>query len=73
MTTIETTRGVREVPSVDVAGVPWPAYKVHALLVAVVAAAVVLGITGSPELAVWVTTAATTVTWWALRLAHLRD
>lgn len=72
MTTIETTHGVRAVPSVDVAGVPWPAYKVHALLVALVVAATVLGVTGSAELTVWITTAATTVTWWSLRLAHLR-
>ena len=73
MTTIETTRGVREVPSVDVAGVPWPAYKVHALLVALVVAATVFGVTGSPELTVWITTAVTTVTWWSLRLAHLHS
>ncbi|GAA1893217.1 MAG: hypothetical protein INR72_04395 [Williamsia herbipolensis] len=72
MTTIETTQGVRAVPSVDVAGVPWPAYKVHALLVALVVAAAVLTVTRSPELTVWVTTASATVSWWGLRLAHLR-
>ena len=73
MTTIETTQGVRPVPSIDVAGVPWPAYKVHALLVALVVAVVVLAITRSPELTVWVTAATATVSWWGLRLAHLRD
>ena len=73
MTTIETAEGTPAVPSIDVAGVPWPAYKVHAMLVALVVAMIVLTATRSAELTVWITTAATTVAWWGLRYTHLRD
>ena len=72
MTTIETTTGTRAVPSVDVAGVPWPAYKVHALVVGLLAT-VVLGLaTQSAEITVLAGAAITTAVWWALRVSHLR-
>jgi hypothetical protein len=72
VTTIETTQGVRAVPSVDVAGVPWPAYKVHALVVGILATVVLVVATRSAEITVLAAAAITTVTWWTLRFAHLR-
>ncbi|WP_299576752.1 hypothetical protein [uncultured Williamsia sp.] len=73
MTTIETTSGVHAVPSVDVAGVPWPAYKVHALIVGLLVAVVVGVATLSAETTVLAAAATTTAAWWALRVAHLRS
>ncbi|GAA2069941.1 hypothetical protein [Williamsia deligens] len=72
MTTVDTVHGVREVPSVDVAGVPWPAYKVHALLIGLLATLVLAAATQSAETTVLAAAAITTALWWGLRAAHLR-
>lgn len=55
--------------SVDVFGVAWPAYKVHALLAGLMAVVVVLALGGSGLVAMWVSLAAVLLVWWGERAA----
>ncbi|MFT3715428.1 MAG: hypothetical protein QM774_05625 [Gordonia sp. (in: high G+C Gram-positive bacteria)] len=58
--------------TVDVFGVPWPVYKLHALAAGVVFAAV-LTLAGVPgELTVWISGAAAIAVWWGERVATAR-
>lgn len=54
---------------VRIAGVPWPTYKVIALIVGVLALIVIGLLTGSASAAVLSAAAITTVTWAGLRAA----
>ncbi|MEE4023152.1 hypothetical protein V1Y59_08695 [Gordonia sp. PKS22-38] len=55
-------------PTVVIAGVRWPAYKVHALLVAVLVAVGALLITGSGQVVACAAGAALLSIWWGERL-----
>ncbi len=55
--------------SVEVFGVAWPVYKVHALLAGLVAVALVLALGGTGAVAVWVSGAAVLLVWWGERTA----
>ncbi|WP_083710266.1 hypothetical protein [Williamsia sterculiae] len=57
-------------PTVLIAGVAWPLYKVQALMVAAVLLAAVGVGTGSAELTAWVVTAGTVMVWWVQRTRH---
>ncbi|MDL9937429.1 hypothetical protein QSJ18_11795 [Gordonia sp. ABSL1-1] len=57
----------RAVRTVDVAGVAWPAYKLHALLVGIVVAMAIFALTASGQLTMWVTAGAVLVVWWGGR------
>lgn len=63
------TRRLDASASVDVFGVSWPAYKVHALLAGLAAVAVVLAAGGTGVLAMWVSAAAILLVWWGERAA----
>lgn len=56
----------------SIAGVPWPAYKVVALLVGALMLAVVGVVSASAATAVLSATAVTTVAWWVLGAGHRR-
>lgn len=55
-------------PSVDVAGVRWPLYKVRALVAMVIVAGVVFVATGSGQLSMWASATAMLTVWWGGRL-----
>ncbi|CAJ1583177.1 hypothetical protein [[Mycobacterium] wendilense] len=55
-----------------IAGVPWPAYKVVALIVGALVLAGVGVVTGNPSAAVLIATAVATAVWWILRAGHRR-
>lgn len=57
------------VPTVDVFGVAWPQYKLHAVLAGLAAVAVVLVLGGTGALAMWVSAAAVLLVWWGERAA----
>ncbi|MXP21147.1 hypothetical protein GIY30_07240 [Gordonia sp. HNM0687] len=59
-------------PTVDVAGVRWPAYKLHAVLLAVLVALFAFALTGSGAVVAWVSASVLLATWWGERiwLAH---
>lgn len=54
-------------PTVAVAGVAWPTYKIRAVLAAVVAAVASLAMAGSLEITAWVGAVVLLVTWWGGR------
>lgn len=72
MTTAEQFRSAISQPTseISVAGVPWPAYKVLALLVGLVVFGVVLMSTASASPAVLGGAAAATVVWLGMGLLH---
>lgn len=61
-------------PTVEVAGVRWPAYKLHAVLLAVVVAVLVFALTGSGLVVAWASATVLLATWWGERiwLSHRR-
>lgn len=72
MTTLNDTRAAHRpatVSTVDVFGVAWPAYKVHAVLVGLLAVAAVLLLGGSGVAAMWVSGIAALAVWWGERAA----
>ncbi|MDF2825511.1 MAG: hypothetical protein K0R68_2919 [Mycobacterium sp.] len=72
MTTAEQFRSAISQPTseISVAGVPWPAYKVMALLVGLVVFGVVLVVTASASPAVLSGAASASVVWLGLGLLH---
>lgn len=56
-------------PAAEVFGVAWPLYKVHALIAALAAIAVVLIAGGSGVVAMWVSVGALLFVWWGERAA----
>jgi hypothetical protein len=73
MTTVEHIRAIASSNTVTIAGVPWPRYKVLALLVSLLAALVVGIVTMSPAAAVLTGAGAGTLVWLALAgTQHLR-
>lgn len=60
-------REPRAARTVDVLGVPWPAHKVHALVVAAAVALVSLVLVGSLEVTAWVSGLALLAVWWGGR------
>lgn len=56
-----------DAPAVDIAGVRWPAYKVHAVIAALVVALIALTITGSAAAVAWASGLALIAVWWAER------
>ncbi|MDY6811554.1 MAG: hypothetical protein SW127_21525 [Actinomycetota bacterium] len=73
-TLVEVRSGYRRTltPTVDVAGVRWPAYKLHAMLLAVLVAVVVFALTGSGVVVAWASAAALLATWWGERIWFAR-
>ena len=75
-TLIATTVSPRETPApgptVEIAGVDWPLYKLQAVIVGVLAAVLVAGVTQSGVLTAWTLTITSVVTWWARRAACAR-
>lgn len=57
------------VPTVDVFGVAWPLYKVHAVLAGLAAVTLILLLGGTGALAMWVSAAAVLLVWWGERAA----
>ncbi|MFZ2509763.1 MAG: hypothetical protein WAW85_01550 [Gordonia sp. (in: high G+C Gram-positive bacteria)] len=62
-------RRSRAQASVDVFGVAWPVYKVHALLAGLAAVVLVLALGGTGAVAVWVGAATVLLVWWGERAA----
>lgn len=58
--------------SIDVFGIAWPTYKVHAVLGGLAAVALVLAVGGALTLAVWLSAAASITLWWGGRAASAR-
>ncbi|MFT4086479.1 MAG: hypothetical protein QM658_04885 [Gordonia sp. (in: high G+C Gram-positive bacteria)] len=56
------------VPEVDVFGVAWPLYKLHAVLVGVVAAVLALALGGAPVVAAWIAGGSVLAVWWGERI-----
>ena len=54
--------------TVDVAGVSWPAFKLHAVIIAVVVAIGALVLSGSGQVAMWASAATLLTVWWGERL-----
>lgn len=63
------TAGREVLPSVDVFGVAWPLYKLHAVLAAALATVVILAAGGTGTVAVWVSAVVAIVVWWGERAA----
>jgi hypothetical protein len=61
-----------EITVISVAGVPWPAYKLLALVVGVLIALAVVVVTGTPAPAVLGGAAAATAVWLIAGLLHRR-
>jgi hypothetical protein len=72
MTTAEQFRSAVAHPTseISIAGVPWPAYKVLALVVGVLVFGIVAAVAGSAAPAVLSGAAVATVLWLALGLLH---
>lgn len=68
MTTVieanEAVRRPRASRTVSIAGVAWPAYKLHAALASIVVGLVLLAITRSAEIAAWVAAGTALAVWW---------
>jgi hypothetical protein len=72
MTTVDHIRAIASSNTVTIAGVPWPRYKVLALLVSLLVALVIGIATMSPTAAVLTGAGAGTLVWLALaRAQHL--
>ena len=56
----------------DVFGVPWPAYKVHALFAGALVAVVALLLGAPATLIVWISGAAALAIWWGERVFSAR-
>ncbi|WP_234353715.1 MULTISPECIES: hypothetical protein [Gordonia] len=61
-------RNTAAAPTADVFGVAWPLYKLHAVVAAVLAVAVVLVAGGSGVVAMWVSAIAMLAVWWGERV-----
>lgn len=71
MTHAETTAGVRtRLRTVDIAGTPWPVYKLEALASGVLVFLGALALTAPLQVAVLGSAGATVIAWWSLRLAE---
>ncbi|WP_254900731.1 hypothetical protein [Rhodococcus sp. 1168] len=71
MTHAETTAGTRtRLRTVDIAGTPWPVYKLEALAVGVLVFLGALALTAPLQVAVLGSAGATVLAWWSLRLAE---
>lgn len=67
-----TTRETGRAATVEVAGISWPTYKLHALLLAVVVAIGVLVLSGSGQIAMWASAITMLTVWWGERLLSAR-
>ena len=56
------------VATVDIAGVRWPAYKLHALIFAAIVAVGALVLSGSGQVAMWCSAITMLTVWWGERL-----
>lgn len=71
MTHAETTTGTRtRLRTVDIAGTPWPVYKLEALVLGVLVFLGALALTTSLQMAVLGSAGATVLAWWSLKLAE---
>ena len=71
-TTVSPRETPAPAPTVEIAGVNWPLYKLQAVIVGVMAAVLVAAVTQSGVLTAWTLTIITVVTWWARRAACAR-
>jgi Flp pilus assembly protein TadB len=72
MTTIGLTRSSRPTGTIDIAGTPWPLYKLEALAAGLLVFFAVLVVTGALQPAALAAAGATVVVWWVRRL-HWRS
>lgn len=75
MTTAEiSTRGSRRTTDncVDIAGTPWPLYKIEAVILGLILFVVILAVTTSMQVAVLTAASAAVITWWGRRFHYSR-
>lgn len=71
-TTVSPREARTPAPTVEIAGVDWPLYKLQAVVIGILAAVLVGAVTQSGELTAWTLTVATAVAWWVRRVSHTR-
>ncbi|GAA1462345.1 hypothetical protein [Williamsia maris] len=71
-TTVSPREARTPAPTVEIAGVDWPLYKLQAVAFGLVVALLVGIVTESAEWTAWTLTIATAAVWWLRRAAHRR-
>ncbi|MBJ7291638.1 hypothetical protein [Williamsia sp.] len=71
-TTVSPREARTPAPTIDIAGVDWPLYKLQAVLIGIMAAVLVGALTQSGELTAWTLALGTSAAWWIRRSAHAR-
>ncbi|MFT4042396.1 MAG: hypothetical protein QM673_04465 [Gordonia sp. (in: high G+C Gram-positive bacteria)] len=59
------------VRTVEVAGILWPLYKLHAVAAALLAALITLSVTRDPQITAWVSGVVLISVWWVERYLHV--
>ncbi|GGF29748.1 hypothetical protein [Williamsia phyllosphaerae] len=71
-TTVSPREARTPAPTVEIAGVDWPLYKVQAIVIGILVATLVGAVTQSGELTAWTLTIVTAVAWCVRRAACAR-